>query len=445
MKSSELRKLVRMFNKRTKITIPKGLKGQADMVKFLSKHGKIDHEGKSFFPSISTTGNQLKLSDYDKMFPPKTTEQKAEAKQKATTRKESSEANMVKSLQGKGYTVTKGATPAKTAPTPAPKKASAPKKTTLAPIAPAELTNIKKKLKRFVEEMVDDLLKEDVRVAEAVSGIKKGYFQILDKLVPKMSPSLKELDNGWRPYETYIRSEFKKYDKPAKKAPAKKAPAKKAPEKKGDISDSEFMKRPAFKFLLKKKKQYWDSVVKLENERLKGKYTKDTLNDVIDKLDNKIRDETSLQLNTKTKPDDIVFKMGTASNRTEKLIMKELKSQRDEALRLFRIKDKDKGSVVAKKAPAKKAPKATLKELIQELKERGKDKGVDEDGDRIFSDKTHNQIRLILNIYKTLPYKLHKDEELYKLMDNIAGHRGDSEGTWDGFRRELASYAKSKK
>ena len=325
MTSTELRKLIRIYNKREKIPFPKGVKGQADMVKYLSEFGRIDHKKKLFNPNLKRV-RQIKLSDYETEFPPKTSEQKAEAKQKATERKGSSEANMVKTLQGKGYTVTKGeaskpapaAKPASAAKPSAPKKASAPKKekptglqpssgkmdakekatflkdlreqtlkilqdvdlkdtteeyrkaedfrklrmkqkpdakeeiaqrkkdngkilerlklisqvitekqtgrkkkakkdSTFDPIEPAQLTLIKKKLKELEKEAVDELLKEDIRVKGAVAKIKEGYFKIVNKAVPKTSPSLTELDKEWRKYESYVFSEWKKYDKPAKK------------------------------------------------------------------------------------------------------------------------------------------------------------------------------------------------------------------------------------
>tara|TARA_R110000823_G_scaffold302959_1_gene424246 strand:+ start:1429 stop:2925 length:1497 start_codon:yes stop_codon:yes gene_type:complete len=374
MKSSELRKLVRMFNKRTKITIPKGLKGQADMVKFLSKHGKIDHEGKSFFPSVSTTGNQLKLSDYDKMFPPKTTEQKAEAKQKATTRKESSEANMVKSLQGKGYTVTKSK-PSEKKPTPAPKK---PAKSAPTPsgLKPTEKKMTEKEKAIFLKDLREQSLKILIDVDLKDTTEEYRTAEAFRKKRLKMKPNIKEeheqrkIDNDkilerLKLIAGVVADKQKEAQKKPKKAPAKKAKQfnisneqitkaqtikKEVADKKskdasdsGKVSDANYMKRPAFKFLLKKQTELYDTIIKLNKQRISGSLDEDKMDDMIDSLFNRINKESSLQLNTKTKKDDIVFKLGQGTKRTEELIKLKIKSKIAEANTL-------------KKAPAKKAP-----------------------------------------------------------------------------------------
>ena len=139
--------------------------------------------------------------------------------------------------------------------------------------------------------------------------------------------------------------------------------------------------------------------------------------------------------------DDIVFKLGSASARSLELMNKRLKKKIDEANTL-----KKKGAVVVVDGKKKKqADKQTLKELVANLKERGDDDTVDEDGDRIFSEKSNMIIKSILKVYKTLPYKLHKDDELYELMDQISGYRGDEGSAWAGFLKEIERYAKSKK
>lgn len=184
MKSSELRKLVRMFNKRTKLTIPKGLKGQSEMINFLEKHGTIDHKAKVFLPSTKDMGTQLKLSDYDKMFPPKTAEQKAEAKTKSSQKKASSEDNMVKTLEGKGYKITK---PTKSAPAPAPapaKKAPAPAKK-----APSgDTTKAEKGATELIISISNELLKvKNISVEKVMKGVKNGVNKFLKGM--KLSPA----------------------------------------------------------------------------------------------------------------------------------------------------------------------------------------------------------------------------------------------------------------
>lgn len=431
MKSSELRKLVRMFNKRSKITIPKGLKGQGEMIKFLEKHGTINHKNKVFLPNTQDMGKQIKLSDYDKMFPPKTAEQKAQAKQKATERKGASEANMVKTLEGKGYTITKPKS-AEKKPTPAPKKPvkkAEPKKK-------ANIPAIKKSLKELVYEGVDDLLKEDVRVGGAVSALKKGYMKMIDSIVLD-PPEKKQLKEEWKGYEKYVRSEWKLYDKPAKKAPAPKKKAE--PKQDGDIT-----KRPAYKLILKDRRELFNNIIKLEKQRIAGKLTKEQVEDKVDELYEKQSSKTSLMLN-KREPDDAVFKMGRPTKKAEEFIRKNLKSLMDEADKLKKQTSKKKPEPKKKASSPKKSNKQTFKEIVSDLKEKMNDKSVDEDGDRIYSDSTHKILKEIFAIYKTLPYKLHKDPDLYDLIDEIAGYRGDEASKYNTFLNSMKSYAKSKK
>ncbi len=444
MKSSELRKLVRMFNKRSKITIPKGLKGQGEMIKFLEKHGTINHKNKVFLPNTQDMGKQIRLADYDKMFPPKTAEQKAQAKQKAQTRKESSEMNMVKTLEGKGYTITKPKS-AEKKPTPAPKKPvkkAEPKKK-------ANIPMIKKSLKDLVYEGVDDLLKDDsVRVGGAVSALKKGYMKMIDTIV--MEPAeKKQLKEEWKTYDKYIRSEWKLYDKPAKKAPAPKKKAS-APKKKAEPKqDGDITKRPAYKLILKDRRELFNNIIKLEKQRIAGKLTKEQVEDKVDELYEKQQSKTSLMLNKREKagfPDAKVFKMGTATKEAEGLIRKELKPLMDEADKLKKQTSKKKASAPKKKAsPVKKSNKQTFKEIVMDLKEKMNDKGTDEDGDRIYSDSNLKILKEIFAIYKTLPYKLHKDPELYDLIDKTTDYRGDMVSKYTEFLNSMKSYAKSKK
>ena len=200
------------------------------------------------------------------------------------------------------------------------------------------------------------------------------------------------------------------------------------------------MKRPAFKFLLKNKTELYDTIIKLNKERISGKLDEEKMGDMIDKAFDKNGAVSAKGLN-KMDDDDIVFKLGSASARSLELMNKRLKKKIDEANTL-----KKKGAVVVVDGKKKKqADKQTLKELVANLKERGDDDTVDEDGDRIFSEKSNMIIKSILKVYKTLPYKLHKDEELYELMDQISGYRGDEGSAWAGFLKEIERYAKSKK
>ena len=461
MKSSELRKLVRMFNKATKITIPKGLKGQGEMIKFLGKHGEINHKAKMFLPSTNSI-KSFKLSDYDKMFPPKTTEQKAEAKQKATTRKESSEANMVKSLQGKGYTVTKSK-PSEKKPTPAPKKPAksaptpAPKKATglTSGLKPSEKKMTEKEKAIFLKDLREQSLKILIDVDLKDTTEEYRTAEAFRKKRMKMKPNIKEeheqrkIDNDkilerLKLIAGVVADKQKEAQKKPKKAPAKKAPAKKAPAKKapvsGKVSDSEFMKRPAFKFLLKNKTELYDTIIKLNKQRISGKLDEEKMGDMIDKAFDKNGADSAKGLN-KMDDDDIVFKLGSASARSLELMNKRLKKKIDEANTL-----KKKGGVIVVDGKKKKqADKQTLKELVANIKERADDDSVDEDGDSIFSEKSKGFMRSILNVYKSLPYKLHKDEELYKLMDQISGYRGDEGSAWAVSLKAIEAYAKSKK
>ena len=185
MTSTELRKLIRIYNKREKIPFPKGVKGQADMVKYLSEFGRIDHKKKLFNPNLKRV-RQIKLSDYETEFPPKTSEQKAEAKQKATERKGSSEANMVKTLQGKGYTVTKGEA---SKPAPAAKPASAAKPTGLQPSSGK--MDAKEKA-TFLKDLREQTLKilQDVDLKDTTEEYRKA--EDFRKLRMKQKPDAKE-------------------------------------------------------------------------------------------------------------------------------------------------------------------------------------------------------------------------------------------------------------
>jgi hypothetical protein len=375
MKSSELRKLVRMFNKRSKITIPKGLKGQGEMIKFLEKHGTINHENKVFLPNTQDMGKQIRLADYDKMFPPKTEAQKAEAKKKASDRKGASEMNMVKTLEGKGYKITKPKS-AEKKPTPAPKK----------PVKKAPAKKAKA-----------DQFKLDNEALEKAKTRKKEAIQ-----------------------------------KKVKEAQAS-----------GKVSDADFMKRPGFKWILKKQTELYNEIIKLNKQRISGSLDEDKMDDMIDKLFDKINSETSKELNTKINEDSMVFKFGRGTARTDELIKKKLKKKMDEANTLKKKPAKKKAS-----APKKKTnflPKQTFKEIVANLKKRTTDTATDEDGDRIYSDNTLKTLKEIFAIYKTLPYKLHKDEELYDLIDDIAGYRGDEASKYNTFLNQMKSYAKKKK
>jgi len=375
MKSSELRKLVRMFNKRSKITIPKGLKGQGEMIKFLEKHGTINHENKVFLPNTQDMGKQIRLADYDKMFPPKTEAQKAEAKKKATERKGASEMNMVKTLEGKGYKITKPKS-AEKKPTPAPKK----------PVKKAPAKKAKA-----------DQFKLDNEALEKAKTRKKEAIQ-----------------------------------KKVKEAQAS-----------GKVSDADFMKRPGFKWILKKQTELYNEIIKLNKQRISGSLDEDKMDDMIDKLFDKINSETSKELNTKINEDSMVFKFGRGTARTDELIKKKLKKKMDEANTLKKKPAKKKAS-----APKKKTnflPKQTFKEIVANLKKRTTDTATDEDGDRIYSDNTLKTLKEIFAIYKTLPYKLHKDPELYDLIDDIAGYRGDEASKYNTFLNQMKSYAKKKK
>jgi len=99
------------------------------------------------------------------------------------------------------------------------------------------------------------------------------------------------------------------------------------------ITDSQFVKRPAFKWILKKQKEIIAMIIKFQKQRIAGKITEEKMEEEIDKNWDRLRTEQAKELNTKFK-DDLVYFEGMNTNRTDLLIKPLLKDKWDEANKL---------------------------------------------------------------------------------------------------------------
>jgi hypothetical protein len=100
------------------------------------------------------------------------------------------------------------------------------------------------------------------------------------------------------------------------------------------VTDADFIKRPAFKFILAQQRKIVEMIIQLQKKRLSGKLDEDIMEKQIEENWSKLRDEQAFTLNKKYNDDKLVVEYGQETERAESMTKKILKPLWDEANKL---------------------------------------------------------------------------------------------------------------
>lgn len=274
--TAEIRKLVRAHNILVSIKIPKGSK-RDDIIKLVEKNGyKVDHTKQSLVPRVEMQRKKTiglkKAQELTKAKP--LTEEQKKNRQQAKQKKDGQKA-FLKQVIPKAPAVSKPSKGIKIKKPAQPnKKAPAPK-----PL-PKEKKEAPKKEKKQFE--IDE---------EQLSFIQQKKKEIKESKEKKALASAK-------------------------------------------VNDADFIKRPAFKFVLSQQRKIVEMIIELQKKRLSGKLDKDKMEKQIEDNWRKLRDEQAFTLNKKYDDDKLVVEYGQETERAEKMTKKILRSLWDEANKL---------------------------------------------------------------------------------------------------------------
>jgi len=272
--ATEIRKLIRGHNKLVNIKVPAGL-DRDGLINFLkSKRFEVDHVNKRLIDKSPERGKSLSLETAKAITKPKP---------KTVLQKQKAEE------------------------------------------AKASKAEMKKKEERVIRKKAVEAEKARSKPKEKVKPAPKPKPAPKTKPAPKKKPAPK-------PKEQFkVTNEQIDMLKSTKETAEKNKKTRQ--ERTDKITDSQFVKRPAFKWILKKQKEIIAMIIKFQKQRIAGKITEEKMEEEIDKNWDRLRTEQAKELNTKFK-DDLVYFEGMNTKRTDSLIKPLLKDKWDEAEKL---------------------------------------------------------------------------------------------------------------